>query len=210
MQLPLTLANLITIGRIMMIPLFVMAVMQVREGETFFRAAAFGIFVVMVIGDGADGFVARRFHRRTVLGAFLDPLGDKLMMFSAYVFLAAMAWPEPRMPRWVSTVVISRDLLIAIGFLTLFVVTGQFRMISPSGVGKLCTVVQALTILLVLTAPWVMEGLGERTERGILTGLCLLTVFLTLFSGVDYLYAARRLLEKEHVALAVEDRPSEE
>ncbi len=213
MQLHLNAPNLITIVRILMIPLFVMAVMQVREGEgdVFFRLLALGLFVVMVIGDGVDGFLARRLRERTVMGAFLDPLGDKLMMFSAYVFLAAMVWPEPRMPRWVSTVVISRDLLIGLGFVTLFVVTGRFRMVSPSGVGKLCTVVQASTIIAVLAAPWLFILIGPTFGQGVLTGMGLFTVFITLFSGVDYLYAARvYLVHDDRTTLTVQNRPGKE
>jgi cardiolipin synthase len=173
-----------------------------------FRLVALGLFVVMVVGDGLDGFFARRLKQRTIMGAFLDPLGDKLMMFSAYVFLAGRYWAPPRMPLWVSTVVISRDILIGLGFLTIFVMTGRFRMVSPSGVGKLCTLVQALTIIAVLGAPWLVELAGAEPGHGVLNGLWLFTVFITLFSGVDYLYAGRvYLLHSDQVTLTVEDRP---
>ena len=208
MHLRMTVPNVITIIRILMIPVFVLAVMQAGQDEGFFRLVALGLFVLMVLGDGLDGFFARKLHQRTVIGAFLDPMGDKLMMFSAYAFLASRFWPEPRMPLWVSTVVISRDLLIGIGFLTLFVLTGRFRMVSPSGIGKLCTVVQALTITAVLAGPWLLKLTGPNLGTWSLTGLCLFTVFMTLFSGVDYLYAGRvYLLHSGQVALTVEDRP---
>ena len=165
MQFSLNWPNLITIVRVLMIPLFVMAIMQVAGTEVFFRLIALVIFALMVLGDGLDGLVARKLRQRTVMGAFLDPLADKLMMFSAYVFLAATVWPEPRVPRWVSTVVISRDLLMGMAFATLFVMSGRFRMVSPSGVGKLCTAVQATTIIFVLAAPWVFYLLGTSLAR---------------------------------------------
>lgn len=211
MQFNLNWPNLITIVRVLMIPLFVMAIMQVTPTEVFFRMTALIIFVLMVLGDGLDGLMARRLRQRTVMGAFLDPLGDKLMMFSAYIFLAAACWPEPRVPRWVSTVVISRDLLMGIGFATLFVVSGRFRMVSPSGVGKLCTAVQAATITYVLGAPWMFSFLGTSLGQSVLIALGLLTVFMTLFSGVDYLYAARvYFTHGEQVGLTVEHRPGKE
>ena len=208
MHLPITVPNLVTIVRILMIPVFVLAVMQTDPGESRFRLVALVLFVVMVVGDGLDGYLARRLKQRTTMGAFLDPMGDKLMMFCAYVFLAWSSWPEPRMPLWVSTVVISRDLLIGIGFITLFIMSGKFRMVSPSGIGKLCTVVQAGTIMAVLGGPWVLRWAGETSGMGILTGLGLFTVFMPLFSGVDYLYAARMyLVHADQVTLTVEDRP---
>ena len=194
-----------------MIPLFVMAVMQAHEDEGLFRILALALFVVMVIGDGLDGFVARRLKQRTVMGAFLDPVGDKLMMFCAYIFLAATVWPEPRLPRWVSTVVISRDVLMGVGFVTLFVFTGKFRMVAPSGIGKLCTVVQAGTIVTVLAAPWLLQLVGTKPGLGILTGMGLFTGFITLFSGVDYLYAAHLyLVDSDEITLTVENRPGRE
>lgn len=194
-----------------MIPLFVMAVMQAHEDEALFRIIALALFVVMVIGDGVDGFVARRLNQRTVMGAFLDPVGDKLMMFSAYVFLAAAVWPEPRLPRWVSIVVISRDVFIGVGFVTLFVFTGRFRMVAPSGIGKLCTVVQAGTIVAVLAAPWLLQLAGTKLGLSILAGMGFFTVFITLFSGVDYLYAAHLCLaDSDEITLTIEDRPGRE
>ena len=194
-----------------MIPLFVMAVMQGNHEGAFFRAVALILFVVMVIGDGLDGFVARKLDQRTVLGAFLDPLADKLMMFCAYIFLTATVWPEPRLPRWVSTVVISRDVLMGVGFLTLFVITGRFRMVSPSGIGKLCTVSQAATIVAVLAAPWLLKFVGAEVGMTVLKGMGLFTVFITLFSGVDYLYAAHLCLaDSDQVTLTVQDRPGRE
>ena len=211
MHLHMTVPNFITIVRILMIPLFVLAVMQAGQEDGSFRLLALVLFVVMVVGDGLDGFFARKLHQRTIIGAFLDPMGDKLMMFSAYVFLASRFWPEPRMPLWVSTVVISRDVLIGVGFLTLFVLTGRLRMVSPSGIGKLCTVVQALTIIAVLAGPWLLKLMGPVPGSWMLTGLWLFTVFMTLFSGVDYLYAGRVYLQQSgEVALTVEDRPGRE
>ncbi len=208
MHLRMTVPNFITVIRILMIPLFVLAMIQAGEDEQLYRLVALGLFGLMALGDGLDGYFARKLNQRTVMGAFLDPMADKLMMFCAYVMLAGKTWPEPRMPVWVSTVVISRDALIGLGFLTLFVLTGRLRMVTPSGVGKLCTVVQALTILGVFGSPWLMAAAGATAGWWIMTVLFLLTVFLTLFSGVDYLYAGRLyLLHSEQVTLTVEDRP---
>ena len=209
--MPVTWPNLITVLRILMIPLFVLAAMQVRPVALFFRVATLVVFAMVVLMDGLDGFLARRLNQRSRLGAFLDPLGDKLLMISAYILLAMMLWPEPRMPRWVSTVVISRDVLIALGFLTLFVVTGKLKIIQPSGIGKLCTGIQALAIIVVIVAPWLVDVVGGGTGHLIMTGLFLLTVFMTLLTGVDYLYASRVCLgEDQHLLLADHNPPGKE
>ena len=83
--------------------------------------------------------------------------------------------------------------------------------VAPSGIGKLCTVVQAGTIVAVLAAPWLLQLAGTKLGLGILSGMGFFTVFITLFSGVDYLYAAHLcLVDSDEITLRVEDRPGRE
>ena len=142
--------------------------------------------------------------------SFLDPLADKLLMTSGYIVMATMFWPEPRIPKWVVVIVISRDVLMVV-FYGAFVAMGTgFRQLAPSFLGKLCTTFQMTTLVTVLSAPGIAPFVGERAMHDALTGLFFATAFLTLVTGFDYLYGARaEISAPEHVALVESDDPTE-
>ena len=105
--LGLNLPNLISLGRLLLVPL---AISLILDGEYW---AAFWVFVVAGISDALDGFIAKRFDRRTRLGALLDPLADKVLLVSVYVTLgvAGQIWA------WLVVLVVFRDIMIIGGFL---------------------------------------------------------------------------------------------
>ena len=96
--------NLITLARMVMTPIAVQMIVSDRY------LAAFLIFLLAGISDGVDGFIARRFHLRTELGAYLDPLADKALLISIYVSLAIYS----ALPVWVAIAVVSRDVMIMV------------------------------------------------------------------------------------------------
>jgi cardiolipin synthase len=198
--------NRITFLRILLIPAFVLALIQTREGEARFRWVALGLLLLMALGDGLDGFLARKMQHRSRLGAFLDPLADKMLMTAGYIVLASALWPGPRMPKWVVVVVISRDVLIALFYFSLVALGASFKQITPSTLGKGCTVFQLTTLSFLLAAPAFGRIIGERAATIALDALFLVTVFMTLVSGIDYLYAARlSLISPERAALVESD-----
>ena len=141
--------NLITLLRIALIPVLVVCAVQCREVPGL-RWAALGILLASLASDVLDGWLARRRGLTSPLGAFLDPLADKLLFTAVFVCLARPLWPDAAgvpqrlLPLWVAVIVISRDLYIALGSLVVFMVCGGLR-VSPSRLGKLTTVVFAAT-----------------------------------------------------------------
>lgn len=127
----MTLASKITVLRIMAIPLFVIALLEHRLGWARL------IFVLSVFSDALDGAIARLRGERTALGSFLDPLADKLLLLATYVAFSTLGW----IPVWVFIAVLSRDLLIVLGWTVVYILTGNSK-IQPRPLGKLTTALQ--------------------------------------------------------------------
>ncbi len=176
MKGPWTLPNFITLLRLAALPFFLVAISDGRFG------IALAIFVAAGLSDGIDGFLARRFDMRSAIGAFLDPIADKLMLMSSYLFLAIPSYPaEVKVPVWLAVMVISRDFLLLFVALLMILATGR-RRFPPSWVGKVTTVTQIITVLFVLCAniwewprPVVLVAFGAAATT-------------TIFSGFDYVY----------------------
>src|SRR5438477_11775931 len=111
----MTLANKITILRIIAIPIFIILLIQHAFGW------ARGLFIAMVLSDAVDGALARIRRERTPLGSFLDPLADKLLLVATYVTFTAIG----SMAVWVFIAVLSRDMLIVLGWSIVFILTGN-------------------------------------------------------------------------------------
>ncbi len=177
-----TLANLLTLVRLMLIPAFA-ALILYNDLRT-----ALWVFLVAGITDVLDGFVARYFRQSTPLGTILDPMADKLLVITAFVLLTLPDRGYRPIPLWLTIAIISRDVFIVLGALTLFIVTG-FRRFRPSIPGKIHTTIQVLTVAFVLAAnTW-----GSFSE--LLPYLYAVSFAITIFSGVHYIYHAARLLE---------------
>jgi len=137
----MTIPNLITIARLIMVPIVIVMIMQERW------AAAFILFVVAGISDGIDGFIARHFDMRSEFGAYIDPLADKSLLVSIYVALAVVG----AIPSWLAIVVVSRDAMIVSAVLLSWVMSRPVE-IKPIMVSKLNTVAQIGFAALALAA----------------------------------------------------------
>ena len=168
----LTLATKITLVRVFLIPVFVMCLAYKKPG------IALAVFIIAGVADGVDGYIARRRGEMTELGAMLDPIADKLLMFTAYIMLGV----SEQIPIWLAVVVVSRDLLLCIGCMALFMTVG-FQTPSPSFLGKATTTAQMVTAGAALLA----AALGAETNI-VLLSTFLITCALTLASGVHYLF----------------------
>jgi cardiolipin synthase len=154
----LSIPNLITLGRILLVPIVVWAISQ---GLMWL---AFVLFLAAGVSDAVDGFLAKRFNMTTVLGAYLDPLADKALIVSIYVTLGV----NGLIPRWLVILVVSRDILI-IGGIMLSWVLGTPLKIKPLLVSKLNTVAQIAFACAVLGS--LGFGLEVPLLNLVLTGL---------------------------------------
>jgi cardiolipin synthase (CMP-forming) len=137
----LNLPNLITIARILLVPVVVWAIAS-REWQI-----AFLLFLIAGVSDAIDGFLAKRFGMSSELGAYLDPLADKVLIVSIYIALGI----TEAIPRWIVILVVSRDILI-IGGVMLAWFLGKAVRVKPVLVSKLNTVAQIVFACLVLAA----------------------------------------------------------
>lgn len=147
----MTTANKITILRILLVPFFVVGMLYyVQSGNEFFRLGALIAFTLAAVLDGVDGYVARHYNQRSVLGTILDPLADKILLVSAIVLLSINHGSRlGHLPLWLTCTIISRDLLLGIGVVTVRLVVGQIT-IRPRITGKIATVFQMITVCWIL------------------------------------------------------------
>ena len=129
----LSIPNLITLGRILLVPIVVWAI---TSGQ---MRIAFLLFLIAGISDGVDGFLAKRFHMKSELGAYLDPLADKALIVSIYVSLGIAG----ALPIFLVILVVSRDIMIISAFMLSWLV-GKPMPIRPLMVSKANTVAQIL------------------------------------------------------------------
>jgi len=164
------LPNLITLARILMVPVIVWAIAANQ------MLLAFMLFLAAGVSDAVDGFLAKRFGMKSELGAYLDPLADKVLIVSIYVTLGISG----AVPRWLVILVVSRDLMI-VGAVLLSWLVGRPVMVRPLLVSKLNTVAQILLAGLVLAS----LGLGFEAQP-VIVGLTALVAALTLLSVAAY------------------------
>ena len=166
----MSIPNLITLGRILLVPVVVWAI---YSGAMWI---AFVLFLAAGVSDGVDGFLAKRFGMASELGAYLDPLADKTLIVSIYVTLGIKAI----IPGWLVILVVSRDIMI-VGAVMLSWVLGSPIMVKPLLVSKLNTVAQ------IVFACVVLGSLGFGIEATALTTvLMVLVAALTLLSVAAY------------------------
>jgi len=152
----LTWPNRMTMLRIILIAPFVICLLNLRQPtwQPWARYLAVSLFALMIISDGLDGYLARRFQQETPIGRFLDPLADKLLITCAVVLLGIEATTVSgfQIPSWVVVIAIGKDLFVVVGFLLVFIVTGRI-FIEPGWSGKLCTQSQMALVVTVLIGP---------------------------------------------------------
>ena len=173
----LTVANKLTICRILVIPFFVLALFYYSPDRDCFRWIALGIFLFAGILDLLDGYVARKFHQETKLGALLDPLADKILLVSAYICLYKLSviFDTVRLPLWFVVGVVIREIVLLFGITVMRLVKGGTT-INPTLLGKLTTFCQMFAVLGIL-ARWRFTDL-----------FWYLVLTLVIVSGFDYIY----------------------
>jgi cardiolipin synthase (CMP-forming) len=183
-RIGLNLPNLISLGRLLLVPLAIWLILGGRYG------AAFWVFIVAGVSDALDGFIAKRFDRRTRLGALLDPVADKALLVSVFVTLGLAH------QLWTSLVilVVFRDVMIVGDFLLIqaFAVPKHY---DPLYISKINTGLQIALVAFVLAR----LGLGAD-PGGIDAGLSYAVIATTVLSGLSYLVRWARILARSEQA----------
>lgn len=169
----MTVPNLITIGRLVLVPCVIYAMLT--GGWDW----AFAGFVVAGVSDAVDGFIARHFNQYSKLGAYLDPMADKLLLVSVFVVLGIMG----HLPLWLVVLAVSRDALIVCAVL-LSTVMGNPVVVKPLMVSKINTAVQIVLAALVLAELSFGFGFGPLRPA-----LITVSGLLTVASAAAYLVA---------------------
>lgn len=173
----MNLPNYITLLRVILIPFFINLMMY-----GYYREALV-VFVAACITDALDGLLARLMNQKSELGAFLDPMADKLLILSAFVTLAYLG----RLPVWLVIIVISRDAILTMGSLIVYFTTDTLK-VRPSIIGKTTTVMQ----LSVVTLSLVLMNYGSGIQFMIL--LQWATAIVTIISGTQYVVRGVKLV----------------
>jgi cardiolipin synthase (CMP-forming) len=179
----LSVPNQLTMLRLLMLPFVLISMIYGRHD------VAFWLFLLAAVTDGIDGLVARHFNQKTLLGAYLDPIADKLLLSSCFIVQALIG----AIPLWATVLVLSRDVVI-IATVLVVTLTTDIRSFPPSRLGKINTAVQIATMFSVLTHNYLQMFWTER-----ITGaLILATAGTVLLSSVDYALAISRRLQQHH------------
>lgn len=187
----ITIPNLISIFRLVLVPIAIDAILTGRFD------IAFWVFLIAGVSDGIDGFIARHFDQRSELGAYLDPIADKLLLVSIYVMLAVIG----TIPVWLATLVLSRDVLI-VGAIVLSWGLGRSLPIRPLMVSKANTTAQIGFAAMILAAKAFDWQIGGLWTLGML-----LVAGLTVASGLAYVVDWLRVMSSEPGDPGRADRP---
>jgi cardiolipin synthase len=187
----LNLPNCLTLIRILTIPIFLefLAYHLYRE--------ALVVFILGGVTDFLDGFIARRMKQQTALGAYLDPVADKLLVITSFVMLGAIEG----IPMWLAVVVVARDILILSGFAVIYVLVDEQLQVKPTLVGKWSTTLQLLTLGVALALLIDPRLLSAR----VLDLFVWATALATIVSGCQYLYRGLIWLQNQAPSIG---RPS--
>jgi len=175
---PLNVPNVLTLLRILLVPVLVVALGTEAEGGSELAAA---VFVLAALTDGLDGYIARSRQSITTFGKVMDPVADKLLIAAALLTLVSL----DRVDAWVAMIIIAREFAVS----GLRIAAGQQGVVIPaSALGKIKTMVQSAAVLALIAAPdagavWVQA-------------LVYTMVLTTIVSGADYFLNFRRRLEE--------------
>lgn len=174
-------ANIITVVRILLAPLFVWLVLLDGGEHGIWRFIAAALFIAAIATDGLDGALARKRNLVTNSGIILDPIADKILIGGALIALALVA----ELPWWVVIVILAREIGI-----TLFrLMALADRVIPASPGGKLKTVLQAVTLSSWLVPTWLLLGSWVFILNWVLMGA---VIVVTVATGLDYLVKGLR------------------
>jgi cardiolipin synthase len=173
--------NSLSLLRIILVPVFVIFLIQAEYDKALIT------FMVAGLTDALDGTMARLLKCQTTLGAYLDPIADKLLLVTSFVTLAIFGI----IPAWLAVIVISRDFIILLGIAILYLMSVAYE-IKPAIVGKITTALQIGTIFFTLLDKAVTHDFGAYW----IVGLCWTTAFFTVISGLVYMIRGIRILNK--------------
>jgi len=181
----MNLANKITIFRIILVPVFIDLILKYHQmapgtGEEY-RVLAITVFIIAVLTDAIDGYIARTNKQQTKLGTYLDPIADKLLLMSAVIIFSLPIERFTRLPLWFTVSVISRDVIIVLGALMIYVINGKLKVV-PSILGKVTTFFQMMTIV------WLLFMFPYPQYVWRTAGI------LTILSGLGYIYSGSKQL----------------
>lgn len=179
-----TIPNYLTLLRILLVPLFVILLLKHRQAEAFF------VFLAAGLTDVLDGLAARLWHQHSIAGLWLDPLADKLLIFSSFFLLSFPDFAHPNTMPWkLFWAVLGRDLLIVVGSGILYILKIK-QSFPPTLLGKTTTVCQVLTVLAVLFFNFLQK------EISLLSWLYDLTLLATVVSGLQYIWVGISALRR--------------
>ncbi len=187
-MVPLNLPNVLTVVRILLVPVVVVALLGKTAGGDLLAAI---VFAVASLTDALDGYLARSRNWVTTFGKLMDPIADKLLIVAALIALVSRS----RLEAWVAMVIISRE--IAVTVLRAAAGAQQGTVIAASALGKLKTALQVAMVIVLITV-----GSGPLAVKL----LVYVTVVVTVLSGLDYFFGLRR---QERVPAASSARPVE-
>ncbi|MGA2603709.1 MAG: CDP-diacylglycerol--glycerol-3-phosphate 3-phosphatidyltransferase [Verrucomicrobiia bacterium] len=182
----MTLPNKITIARILLIPVFVWLTLDyIRDYQKdqeleWERVLACAVFAIAAISDAVDGYIARRYHQKSELGTYLDPLADKALLVSALILLSIRfkdGTPFELLPLWFPVLVVSRDLIVLGGCVLIHMLAGRV-IARPRVVGKCATFFQMIAL------GWVLLKIERPSYQWTLYA----AGFFTLVSGIWYMF----------------------
>ncbi len=184
---PLTLPNFITMLRMAMVPFFVLAV-----SNKDYRIALW-IFIIAGLTDALDGYLARLMDMESLIGAYLDPIADKLLLTLAYIALTFPQGQEVVIPLWLTILALFRDFVIMLVAGVLYIVEG-IREFPPSRLGKATTFSLVLTVAVVLLA-------NVTSVPGLIPEACFYLSFgLVIVSAFSYIYRVSRFVDEARLA----------
>jgi len=201
----MNLPNRLTVARIGLTAVFVMMMLLPRQGIimshfVYGKTLALLVFLVASLTDWWDGWLARRNHQETNFGALLDPVADKILTTAAFICFIEQPSYRPGVPlvqAWMVLVIVARDFLVT-GLR--LIASGQGVVLKAEELGKHKTASQMITIIITLAGlaarddwQWADERFDVSFSR-LVFGLMLVTVALTLWSGIAYLWKNRGLL----------------
>ena len=174
----MTIPNLLTLLRIFLTPLLIWFLLDHKLNH------ALVVFFIAGLTDGLDGLIARLLNQKSKLGAYLDPLADKLLLVSSFILLAWLS----KVPNWLVIITVSRDIMIVMGIVTLKFHEVPVEM-KPSGASKATTLIQLITVLALLASDLL------TFPQWFYLALFLLTAAFCIVSGVQYVATGFSLIE---------------
>lgn len=140
------------------------------------------LFVAAALTDMLDGLFARIANQKTALGTFLDPLADKFLLVSSFILFSVFDW----IPKWLAITIISRDLIVVIGWFLLYMITHTSK-VEPVMLGKIAIALQLITLA------YILLSINFSSLPSVPNILLLMTAAATSLSGLQYIYKGFKL-----------------